>query len=293
MINLLLQPLTYGFMQRGLLASLLVGIVCAVIGCYVVLRSMAFMGDALAHAILPGVAVAYLLNVNLMLGALVAAIIVALAIGYFSRQGALKEDTAIGIWFAAALALGVALISSIQTYALDLTHILFGNILGVSTTDVWVTAVLAVIVLGTIVALYKPFLIISFDPVLAATLRIPAEALRVLMLALLALTVVVSLQTVGVGLVAAMLVTPSATAYLLTRRLPTMMIVSAIIGAFSSLAGLYLSFYINVASGAVVVLTATLIFVLVFLFAPERGAAWRYFRAKQPETGNYSKKALP
>ena len=132
MIEWLTDPLTYAFMQRGLLAALMVGILCAVIGCYVVLRSMAFLGDALAHAILPGVAIAYLLGGNLLLGALVAAIVVALGIGFFSRQGAIKEDTAIGILFAAALALGVALISSIRTYAVDLSHILFGNVLGVS-----------------------------------------------------------------------------------------------------------------------------------------------------------------
>ncbi len=275
MIDFFLTPLAYEFMQRGLLASLMVGVLCAVIGCYVVLRSMAFMGDAMAHAILPGVAVAYLLKGDLIIGALVAAIIVALAIGYFSKQGVIKEDTAIGILFAAALSLGVALISTIKTYALDLTHILFGNVLGVSVSDLWLTAILGVIVLATIVALFKEFLVISFDPVLAATLRLPAELLRNLMLILLALTIVVSLQTVGVGLVAAMLVTPGATAYLLTRRLPTMMFIAALIGAVSSVTGLYISFYVNVASGAAVVLTATAIFLLVFLFAPKRGVVWR------------------
>jgi ABC-type Mn2+/Zn2+ transport system permease subunit len=231
----------------------------------------------MAHAILPGVAVAYLLKGNLMLGALVAAIAVALGIGFFTRQGTIKEDTAIGILFAAALSLGVLLISTIKTYAVDLTHILFGNVLGVSETDVWITAGLGLVVLATIGLLFKEFLVISFDPVLAATIRLPAEPLRNLMLVLIALTIVVSMQTVGVGLVAAMLVTPGATAYLLTRRLPTMMLIAALIGAFSSIAGLYLSFYVNVASGAAVVLIATIIFLLVFLFAPARGIAWRYF----------------
>jgi manganese/iron transport system permease protein len=247
-MDFLLAPLAYEFMQRGLLASLMVGVLCAVVGCYVVLRSMAFLGDALAHAIMPGVAIAYLLKGDLLIGALVAAILVALGIGWLSRQGTLKEDTAIGILFAGALALGVALISTIQTYALDLTHILFGNVLGVSVNDLWLTAFLGVIVLTTIVLLYKEFLVISFDPVLAATLRLPTELLRNVLLILLALTIVVSLQTVGVGLVAAMLVTPGATAYLLTRRLPMMMLIAASIGAFSSVAGLYASFYINVAS---------------------------------------------
>lgn len=278
MIDLLLEPLAYGFIQRGLIASLMVGIICAVIGCYVVLRSMAFMGDALAHAILPGVAIAYLLNGNLLVGALVAAVLVALGIGFFSRQGILKEDTAIGILFAAALALGVALISTIKTYALDLTHILFGNILGVSAVDLWLTGVLGLVVLVSILVFYKQFLVISFDPVLAATMRLPAEFLRNLMLVMLALTVVVSMQTVGVGLVAALLVTPGATAYLLTRRLSSMMFLAAAIGAFSGLAGLYLSYYIDVASGAAVVLTATTIFIAVFLFAPQRGVLRRLSR---------------
>jgi len=278
MVNMITAPLAYSFMQRGFLASLMVGVLCAVVGCYVILRSMAFLGDALAHAILPGVAIAYLLKGDLMVGALLAAVVVALAIGLFSRHGAIKEDTAIGIMFAAALSLGVALISTIRTYAVDLTHILFGNVLGVTTGSLWLTAVLGCVVLATVALLYKQFLVVSFDPVLAATLRLPAELLRNVMLVLLALTIVVSLQTVGVGLVAAMLVTPAATAYLLTRRLSTMMAVSAVIGAFSSVAGLYLSFYINVASGAVVVLTATAIFLVVFLLAPRRGLVWNWVR---------------
>ena len=275
MIAWLLEPWIHPFMQRALLASLMVGILCAVIGCYVVLRSMAFMGDALAHAILPGVAIAYLLGANLMIGALIAAVIVALSIGFFSRQGSLKEDTAIGILFAAALSLGIALISSVRTFAVDLSHILFGNVLGVGPSDLWLTGILTLLVLGTILLLYKQFLVISFDPILAATLRLPVELLRNLMLILLALTVVVSLQTVGVGLAAAMLVTPAATAYLLTRRLWPMMVVSATIGAVSSLVGLYLSYYLNIVSGSAIVLTATAIFLIVFLFHPRRGILWK------------------
>ncbi len=280
MIEWLTKPLTYEFMQRGLLSSVLVGVLCAVVGCYVVLRGMAFLGDALAHAILPGVAIAYLFNGNLLIGALVAAIVVALAIGILSRQGTIKEDTAIGILFAAALSLGVLLISSIRTYAVDLTHIMFGNVLGVSTNDLIVTAVLAVVVLGLIAVFFREFLVMSFDPVLAATLRMRAERFRTLMLILLALTIVVSLQTVGVGLVAAMLVTPGAAAYLLTRRLPSMMLVAALIGAIASIVGLYLSFYLSVASGAAVVLTATVIFLLAFLFAPARGLLPRWWHAR-------------
>jgi len=239
---------------------------CAVMGTYVVLRGMAFLGDAMAHAILPGVAVAYLFGGNLLVGAGIAAVLVALSIGFFSRQGDVKEDTAIGILFAAALSLGVALISTMQTYAVDLSHILFGNVLGVSSSDLWMIAMISLVILLMVVIFYKPFLVISFDPVLAATLRLPAELLRNLMLVLLALTVVVSLQTVGVSLAAAMLVTPAATAYLLTRRLGPMMLVSALIGAVSSVIGLYISYYFNIVSGSAIVLTATAIFLLGFLW---------------------------
>lgn len=274
-MNLLLDPLAYVFIQRGLAASVIVGIICAVIGSYVVLRGMAFMGDALAHAILPGVAIAYLMGANLTVGALVAAVIVALLIGLFTRQGTIREDTAIGILFAAALSLGVALISSIRTSAVDLAHILFGNILGVSSTDLWMVAILGLVVLAVIIGLYRPFLVVSFDPTLAATLRWPGEFFRILLLVLLALTVVISLQTVGIGLVAAMLVTPAATAYLLTRRLAHMMALAAGLGAISSIIGLYISYYASIASGAAIVLVATGFFLLAFLFAPGRGLVWK------------------
>ncbi|NTW37523.1 MAG: metal ABC transporter permease [Syntrophobacteraceae bacterium] len=278
MMDWLFEPFTFGFMQRGLVASLMVGILCAVIGCYVVLRSMAFLGDALAHAILPGVAVAYLLKGSLFVGALAAALLVALGIGLLSRQGSIKEDTAIGILFAAALSLGIALISTAKTYAMDLTHILFGNVLGVSSGDLWLTAGVGLLVLAVIVLFYKEFLVISFDPVLAATLRLPAELLRTLMLVLIALTIVVSLQTVGVGLVTAMLVTPAATASLLTRRLLSMMAISAAVGGLSAVIGLFLSYHVNIASGAAVVMTATCFFILAYLMAPRRGILRRLLR---------------
>lgn len=273
-LDAFLTPLSYGFIQRGLLAALMVGVLCSVIGCYVVLRSMAFLGDAMAHAVLPGVAVAYLLGRNLTLGALAAALVIAFGVGLFSRRGMIKEDTAIGVLFAAALSLGVVLISSIRTYAVDLSHILFGNVLGVSSLDLWLTAIIGSVIMVSILVFYRQFLVISFDPVLAATLRMRVGAFNYLLLVLLALTIVISMQTVGVGLVAAMLVTPAATAYLLVRRLPSMMLLSGLIGGFSSLVGLFASYHLNVASGAAIVLTTTLVFLLVFLFAPQRGLVW-------------------
>jgi manganese/iron transport system permease protein len=280
LLDLLVEPLRYPFMVRGLLASLMVGTLCAVVGTYVVLRGMAFFGDALAHAILPGVAVAYLLAINLFWGALVMGLITAVGIGYLSRRSQVKEDTAIGVIFAASFALGVALLSTVRSYSVDLTHILFGNVLGVSNTDLWLTAGLGLGVLAVVFLLYKELLVVSFDPVLAATLRLPLDALNYLLLVLIALTVVVSLQAVGVALMVAMLVTPAATAYLLTRRLWQMMIIGAAIGAASAVTGLYLSFYVNVASGAAVVLVATGFFVLAFLFAPARGVVWSWRRGR-------------
>jgi manganese/iron transport system permease protein len=206
---------------------------------------------------------------------LIAAVVVALGIGQISKRGAIREDSAIGILFTAALALGVALISSIRTYAVDLSHILFGNILGISVNDLLLTAGTTLAVLAAVAVLYKPFLVLSFDPVLAATLRWPAELIRNVLLLLLALTVVVSMQTVGVGLVAAMLVTPPATAYLLTKRLPAMMALSALFGALSAILGLYISYYANIVSGPAIVLTATGFFLLAYLFSPRKGILLR------------------
>jgi manganese/iron transport system permease protein len=270
-LDLLTEPLGYPFMVRGLLASTMVGALCAVVGTYVVLRGMAFFGDALAHAILPGVAVAYLLEVNLFWGALAMGLLTAVGIGYLSQRGQVKEDTAIGVIFAASLALGVALLSTVQSYSVDLAHILFGNVLGVSEADLWLMGGLGAVVGLTVILFYKELLLISFDPILAATLRLPLKALHYLLLVLIALTIVVSLQTAGVALLVAMLVTPAATAYLLTHRLWQMMIIGAAIGAVSSVAGLYLSFYVNVASGPAVVLVCTAFFVLALLFSPRQG----------------------
>ncbi len=274
----LVDPLGYTFMLRGLTAAVIVGVVCAVVGSYVVLRGMAFLGDALAHAILPGVAVGYLLvgsqQIWLSLGALVAGVFTALGIGALSKGG-LKEDTAIGVMFAGMFALGIALISTVRSYTVDLTHFLFGNVLGVTSADLWLTAGFGALTLLLIFAFYKEFLVLSFDPLLARTLRIPAGFLNYLLLLLIAVTIVVSLQTVGIALMSAMLVTPAAAAQLLTRRLPVMMALAAAIGAVSAVVGLYLSFYFNIASGPAIVLTCTLIFALAFLFSPYKDQARR------------------
>ncbi len=275
MVELILDPLRYAFMIRGLTAAVMVGIVCAVVGTYVVLRGMAFFGDALAHAILPGVAVGYLVGGtvtgSLFWWALLAAVLSAFGIGAISRSTAIKEDTAIGIIFAGMFALGIALISTVRNYTVDLAHFLFGNVLGVRSADLWLTGLFGGLVLLTVFLFYKEFLVISFDPVLAATLRLPARLLDYLLMVLIAVVIVVSLQTVGVALMVAMLVTPAATAYLLTRRLPVMMALAALIGALSGVVGLYISYYAGVASGAAIVLVCTMTFLLALLFAPGRG----------------------
>src|SRR3972149_2033420 len=276
MLDFLLAPFSYAFMQRALIASTLVGALCAIVGCYVVLRGMAFLGDALAHAILPGVAIAFLVGGDLFIGALIMSIVVAVGIGYLSQRGRGREDTAIGIIFSGALALGVLLISSAQSYQTDLTHILFGNVLGVSDRDLLLTIGFGALVLAAIVLLYKEFLIFAFDPTFAATLKLPVGGLRYLLIIVVAVTVVVSLQMVGVGLAAAMLVTPAAAASLLTRRLSHMMLVAAAIGVLSSMIGLYVSYYARVSTGASIVLSCTVLFVLALIFGPRDGLLARY-----------------
>jgi len=269
-MSFLLEPLSYEFMQRGMIAAILVGIVCAVVGTYVVLRGMAFFGDALAHTILPGIALGYLLNdgarESLFWWALGTAVVAALGIGTISKNAEIKEDTAIGIIFAGMFALGIALISTVRSYTVDLSHFLFGDVLSVSTQSLWLILIFGGFVLLIIFAFYKEFTTLSFDPILAITLRLPVGVLNNLLLTLIAVTVAVSLQTVGVALMVAMLVTPAATAYLLTKRLFTMMILASVIASLSGVIGLYLSFYLSIASGAAIVLTATSFFMIAFVW---------------------------
>jgi ABC-type Mn2+/Zn2+ transport system permease subunit len=271
LLQALTSPFEFDFMLRGLWAALIVGVVSPVLGSYVVLRGMAFLGDALAHIILPGVVVAFMLGWPLPLGALIAGVLAALLIGAIARRREIREDSAIGVVFAGAFALGVALISTQRSYAVDLAHILFGNLLGVSNADVWLMVILGVLVLVAIFTFYKELLVLSFDPVLAQTMRLPVNLLENLMLVLIAVVVVVSIQAVGVALLLAMLITPATAANLITRRLPGMMLVAAGLGAFSAISGLYLSYYLNLPSGPAIVLVETAIFLIVFALAPRRG----------------------
>lgn len=262
---LLIEPMTYQFMQRGLLAALLVGGVSGVIGCFVVVRGLSFFGEALAHSILPGVALAYIGGADLFVGGLFAGVAAALGIGWLTSRGRLSEDTAIGVVFTGMFALGTLIISTARSYSVDLSHILFGNILGVRPSDLLTMFGAGAVVLVAVALFYKELVAQSFDPGLMRVLKLPGEGLRLLLLVLIALTIVASLQIVGIALMLAMLVTPAATARILVRRMRRMIFLSALLGMSAGVIGLYLSWHLNVASGAAIVLTSTTIFILVFI----------------------------
>jgi manganese/iron transport system permease protein len=262
MIEFLVAPFEFGFMQRALLGGVLVAAICALVGTYVVLRGLAFVGDALAHAAFPGVVIAYLLKGNIYLGAMLFALATALGVGLVSRHGRVSHDTAIGILFAGAFALGVLLMSTIRGYTVDLFSFLFGNVLGISERDLWLVAFLGGVVVLTITVLYKELLLLSFDPTVAEAMGYPVQAFNYLLLGLIAVTIVISIQAVGIILVVALLVTPSATAYLLCQRFFRMMVLGVLLAALAAVVGLYLSYYLNVASGAAIVLVSTCLFFL-------------------------------
>jgi len=266
----LLDPLQNDFMVRALVGSALIGLVCSIVGVYVVLRNLSFIGDGLAHASFAGIVIAYLLKMNVYLGGLIFAILTALGIGAVSRRSAISLDSTIGVMFTAAFALGVLLLSQVHGYVIDLQDLLFGNVLGISRGDMLLIGALAALVLGTIFAFYKELLFSSFDPLMAEASGLPTTFLYYLLLALLAVTIIVSLQAAGIILVAALLVTPAAAAYQLTNRFGSMMWLSAAIGAGSAIVGLYLSYYLDAASGSTIVLVATACFFLALAFSPKR-----------------------
>ncbi len=277
LIHFFADPLSLGLMQRALLAVVLIGIVSGVMGAYVVTRGMAFLGDALAHSVLPGVVLAFLAfgsGPGLLVGGLAAGSVSALIIGFLTRGRRLAEDTAIGIVFAGMLALGIGIISGARDFSVDLTHMLIGNILAVDQTDLWLIGIFGGLVLLIIALLYKEFLAISFDPTLVQTLRLPGEALRLLLLVLLAVTIVIGVQVVGVSLVSALVVAPAATARFFVNRLHHLMLLSSVIGAGSGVVGIYAAWYLRIAPSATIVLTMTLLFALAFFFAPRKGYLW-------------------
>ncbi len=282
--SLLGEPLSYSFVQHALIAIVLIGVVAGVIGAFIVVKGMAFFADALAHAVLPGVALAYLsggVQGPLLQGAFVMGGLSALIIGFLTRGGKLKEDTAIGIVFTTMLAIGIGIMSVSRSYAVDLNHILIGNILAVSDSDLIAITAAGAVVLLLVLAFYKELLLNAFDPMLARALRLPSEGLRYLLLLTMALTIVISIQAVGVVLIAALLVTPAAAASLLARRLHAMMVISALIGAGGGALGILAAWHLSVAPSAAIVVTISVIFLLVFLFAPRRGLL-RTFARRAP-----------
>ncbi len=255
MIDLLAQPFHYAFMQRAFVAALVVGLLCSTMGTYVILRKLSFIGDGIAHASFAGIVIAYLRGANFYIGAGIVAVLTAVGIGFVHRRGRISLDTTIGMF-----ALGVYLMSQQRSYAVDLQSFLFGDILAVQPQDLWLILALSVAVAAAVVVLYRGLLYTTFDPVVAQASGIHAAFYEYALLVMLALTIVVALQAVGIVLVAALLVTPAAAAYQLTTRFAPMMTLSAIFGAVSTLGGLYLSYYVRASSGATIVLFATGLF---------------------------------
>ncbi|MCP3764323.1 metal ABC transporter permease [Domibacillus sp. A3M-37] len=276
-MNFLEAIFYYDFLQKALLTSAMVGIICGMIGCFIILRGMALMGDAISHAVLPGVAISYLLGIPFFIGAVVSGVVTAVTIGFISQNSRIKQDISIGIMFTSAFAFGILLITGMKS-STDLYHILFGNVLAVRTADMWATLGIGFVVFLSIVLFYKELLVSSFDKTMAQAYGLPVQWIHYILLVLLTMVTVASLQTVGIILVVAMLITPAATAYLLTDRLWVMLYASALLGVISSVAGLYISFTYNLASGAAIVLVSTLLFLLAFFLAPKQGLIWRRMR---------------
>lgn len=271
--------MNYAFLQNALITSIIVGVTCGVIGSFVTLKGMSLMGDAISHAVLPGVAISYMLGINFFYGAVVSGLLTALGINYVDQKSRIKSDSAIGIVFSAFFALGVILMGKAQS-AIDLTSILFGNVLTVSNTDRYITMVVGLLVILVVFLFYKELFITTFDPTMAKAYGLPVEKINYGIMILLTLVSVASLQTVGVILVVALLITPASTAYLLTSSLTKMIGLSALIGAISATAGLYFSFSYNLPSGAVIVLVAAFLFVLALLFSPKQGLVWQKIKYK-------------
>ncbi|MDM9384185.1 metal ABC transporter permease [Chlorogloeopsis sp. ULAP01] len=272
MLEALIEPLQYGFMQRSLVIAILVGLLCAVVGSYLMVQRLALLGDAISHSVLPGLAIAFLLGANIFIGAFIAGVVSTMCIALIRTRSPIKEDAAMGIVFSAFFALGITLITTIQKEnKIDLNHFLFGNILGVTVQDVRDTAIIAAIVLIVVFFLYKELLFYTFDPLGAQAAGLPVNRLNLGLMLLIALTIVASMKAVGVILVLSLLITPGATAYLLVKRLHQVMILGAIIGVISSISGMYISYFYNLPSGPAIVLVVSGLFVLALLFSPQHG----------------------
>ncbi|WP_060678540.1 metal ABC transporter permease [Virgibacillus halodenitrificans] len=279
-MNFLEAVMHYEFLQKALLTSIMVGIICGVIGCFIILRGMALMGDAISHAVLPGVALSYFLGINFFFGAVFTGVLTAIGIGYISQNSRIKNDSSIGIMFTAAFALGIVLITLMKS-STDLYHILFGNVLAVRPSDMWMTLIIGVIVLTSVYLFYKELLVTSFDETMAQAYGLPTKLIHYFLMTLLTMVTVASLQTVGIVLVVAMLITPAATAYLLTNRLSFMLFISSGFGSISAVLGLYISYKANLASGATIVLVATGLFIITLIFSPKHGVLRKLINSRK------------
>jgi manganese transport system permease protein len=273
-LDFLLEPLGYDFMVRALATSVLAAVVCALLSCWLVLIGWSLMGDAVSHAVLPGVVLAYVVGAPFALGAIVFGILAVVLIGAVRSPGRIKEDAAIGIVFTVLFALGLVLISVTPSQT-DLAHIVFGNILGVSTGDLIQVAILAVVAIAVLLIKRRDLTLYAFDPTHAHAIGLSPRMLGAVLLGLLAVTAVVALQVVGVVLVVALLIIPGATAFLLTERFGRMLVIAPITAAASAVTGIYLSYWLDVASGGMIVLVQGVLFALAFLFAPRHGVVSR------------------
>lgn len=277
-LDFLLEPLGYDFMVRALATSVLAAVVCALLSCWLVLIGWSLMGDAVSHAVLPGVVLAYVVGAPFALGAIVFGVLAVVLIGAVRSPGRIREDAAIGIVFTVLFALGLVLISVTPSQT-DLAHIVFGNILGVSVTDLIQVAILAVVALAVLLVKRRDLTLYAFDPTHAHAIGLSPRLLGAILLGLLAVTAVVALQVVGVVLVVALLIIPGATAFLLTERFGRMLLIAPVSAAASAVIGIYLSYWIDVASGGMIVLVQGVLFALAFLFAPRHGVVSRLLAA--------------
>lgn len=265
-MHLLTDPLQFAFFNRALIAVILVSVLCALVGAWVVLRGLSYIGDAMSHAVFPGIVGAFLTGGNLLLGALIAAVLTALGIGAVGRQSGLKQDSAIGIVFVGMFALGVVMLSRAPTFTTDLSNFLIGNPLGVTPADLWGALAVTVVVGGILTAIQKELLLASFDPTEARAVGLPVRRLESLLLILIGLVVVLTVQLVGTTLSVSLLITSSAAARLLARSLKKMMLLAAALGTVGGVTGLYISYYANTAPGATIVLVNTAIFLTALAF---------------------------
>ena len=275
MIDTIIEPWEFVFMQRALLAATLAALVCSVVGVFVVLRGMAFMGDAVAHSSLAGMSVAYLFGGSIFWGAFAWALPASLAITFISRRANLRLDTAIGIIFASGFAVGIILMSQVNNYTADLFGLLFGNVLGVSWGEILLIGLVSGGVLLVIAAFYKELLFTAYDATMSAASGIPVRFIQYLLPLLVGVTTVASLKAVGIVLVLALLVTPAATAALVARRLPGIMAFSVLAGLISTVAGLYLSFHADLPTGPSIVVVASGLFLAAMIFSPSKGVFWQ------------------